>query len=414
MKKIKNILLLAGGDSTRFWPLQEKNIIYFLNKPLIQHQVESLKDYAKNIFIVVNKNNKKIIHNFLKEEIILEQNPILTGQAGAILSAKNKIKGEILIVNTNDIFNINNMPRLIDLACRQAGQSSQNKFDVILMAKKMTKYFPGGYLKIDKNKVLEIIEKPDPDKVPSDIVRLVVDYIKDFNQLIVALESIKPDKDDWYEQGLNYLIKKLDNVSYLLYKDYWLTIKYPWQVLAMMQFFLKKIIKNKIDKSAQISSHAKIVPPVFFGKNVKIGDFVKIVGPVYIGDNSIIGDYVMIRESQIGSNCLIGGYSEVTRAYVGNNVRLHRNYIGDSVLADNVLMGAGAVTANFRFDEQIIRSKIALNKISTGLNKFGSIIGTNAKIGCNSTLYPGIKIGNNSWIKPGNIISQDIKDNSII
>ena len=42
MRKIKNILILAGGDSTRFWPLEEKNLINFLGTPIIQYQVEQL------------------------------------------------------------------------------------------------------------------------------------------------------------------------------------------------------------------------------------------------------------------------------------------------------------------------------------------------------------------------------------
>ena len=150
------------------------------------------------------------------------------------------------------------------------------------------------------------------------------------------------------------------------------------------------------------------------GKNVKIAKTAKIEGPCFIGDNTIIGDFALVRQSHIGKNCLIGAYSEVTRSYLGNNVFLHRNYIGDSVLADNVLFGAGAVTANFRFDQQTIKSQINGKKLDTNLTKLGAIIGEGAKIGVNSTLLPGIKIGSKTYIAPGHTISEDVKDKMFV
>ena len=133
-----------------------------------------------------------------------------------------------------------------------------------------------------------------------------------------------------------------------------------------------------------------------------IGDFVKISGPVFIGDNSIIGDYSLIRESQIGEDCLIGSYSEIARSSIGNKVFLHRNYVGDSVLADKAMMGAQAVTANLRFDGETVKE--------TNLSKLGAVIGEESKIGVNATLTPGVKIGKKTWINSGEVVNQDVKD----
>lgn len=55
MKKIKNAIILAGGDSTRFWPLSQKNLYVFNGKPLIQHKIEKLLPYVEKIIIVTNK-----------------------------------------------------------------------------------------------------------------------------------------------------------------------------------------------------------------------------------------------------------------------------------------------------------------------------------------------------------------------
>ena len=57
MRKINNLLILAGGDSTRFSPLSEKNFMKFLGQELILHQIKDLMPYAQKIFVVSNKEN---------------------------------------------------------------------------------------------------------------------------------------------------------------------------------------------------------------------------------------------------------------------------------------------------------------------------------------------------------------------
>ncbi len=411
MSKIKNILIPAGGDSTRVWPLKDKILIKFLGKPLIQHQLENLSDYADKITIISNKNNKDKLIELVGQSgrnnwQVIEQNEGLDGQIGAVLSAKGKINGEVLIVGSTDIFNPKVLQLLID--------KSKEKKSPILLVKRVKDYFPGGYLKFEGERIVSIIEKPGKENVPSDIVKLVVDYLADFNEFINILENIKENTEGGYEEGLSLLIARTKNADYILHNDYWHALKYPWHVLPIMSFFLKKITKNTIKKGVFISKHAIINGPVFLGENVKIGDYAKIVGPTYIGNNSIVGDYSLVRESNIGNNCLIGGFSEVTRSYLADGVMLHRNYVGDSVIGEDVLMGAGAVTANFRFDQNEVKSQVGKEKINTNLTKMGTIIGSKTKIGVNATIFPGVKIGSQSLIAPGSVVDEDIEDNTFV
>ena len=384
MRKIKNILILAGGDSTRFWPLKNKPIFSFLGKPILLYLIEKLSCYGENIVVVCHSSFKEKLTSLFKDNItIISQDFKFTGMAGAILSAKNYISGEVLIVNGSDIFNFEILNKFID-------NIRKEKLEIETVSIKLNDYFPGGYLKIKDGKIIEIVEKPPPDKIPSQLIKLVIDYFSDFTSLTEAIEKAKTTKDDQYEQGLNFLLKTSKGNGYLLYDDFWYTLKYPWQVLSLMRFFLNKLPKDKIK----------------LGKNVKIGKSVKIVGPTYIGDNSIIGDYVLIRESHVGANCVIGSFSEVARSYIANNVSLHRNYVGDSVIDSNVLVGAGAVFANFRFDGEPIKN--------SGLKKLGAIIGEGSRIGVNTTILPGVKIGRNTFIGPGETIMKDVEDNKFV
>ena len=47
------VLVLAGGQSTRLWPLSDKNLIPVMGKPLIRHQLEGLAKFGFQDIIVV-------------------------------------------------------------------------------------------------------------------------------------------------------------------------------------------------------------------------------------------------------------------------------------------------------------------------------------------------------------------------
>jgi len=402
MRKIKNILILAGGDSTRFWPLTDKKNTSFLGEKLIDYQINFYKKWVENIFVISDTNQS--IYSKSAKYII--QNKKLSGQAGAILSAKNIIKGEVLIVNANDVFEPSILSNLIN--------SLSKKPNFVSLVKRIDRYFPGGYIKQINKKRFAIIEKPAPDQAPSDLVKMVVDYIIDFDLFIEILEKVDNKDDRWYETGLNELISQSDNNELVIYDGSWYSIKYPWQILPMMNFFLKQINGLQIHKTAKVSKTALIQGNVYLGKNVKVGDYTKIVGPCFVDEETVIGDYSLVRKSHIGKNCLIGSQCELVRSYLANDVYLHRNYTGDSVLGKGVLIGAGTVLANFRFDRKNVFVQLAERKTDTYLPKFGTVIGEKSKLGINCSVLPGVLIGKNTIVGPGSLIDKNINENQFV
>lgn len=413
MRKIKNALILAGGDGTRFWPLKGKTLFQFLGVPLIVYQVTELQKYAERITIIASRENATVISRLIEHLVSGENVQVIVqkegseGQAGAIMSAKNHINGETVIFNANDIIDYSLLEKI------SGAPIAKDK--IILAGKKMNEYFPGGYFKFgDEDNLVEIVEKPAPDKLPSNVTRLVVDYFSDISLIISAVESTRSKNDDHYEQAINKILSGKTERSYLIYEGYWNSLKYPWHVLTMMKTMLGKLKDKKISPTAKISKNAVLTGDIHIGENVRIGDFAKVVGPAYIGDNTVIGDYSLIRESQIGEDCLIGSYNEVARSYIGNKVFLHRNYVGDSVMSNESMMGSGAVTANLRFDGKTVSSEVNEEKIDTGLDKLGAIIGARSKIGVNSTLVPGVKIGDDCAVAPGEKVRFDLESKTYL
>jgi len=398
---LDTILILAGGDGDRFAPLSHKMAYRFNGRSLLLHIVEAISSYAKKTVVVVNAENRAAIETDLAGHTVtfVSQRENKGGMADAVLAAQRELGPQTLILNANDIVDFSIIPELVDKTLRE-----QSSFG--LLAKRVDEYFPLAYLKLKDERAVAIVEKPGADHMPSPYSALVVDFFPRVSELIACLKTSNAG-DDQYERAKNALMH-IKPATYVLYEKEWATIKYSWQVLAMQQFFFRKVSAQTIDPSAIIHKTAVIEGNVTVGKNVKIGAFVKIVGPCFIGNNVTVGDHTLIRESTIGDNSLVGSGCEVARSYLSDSVMLHRNYVGDSVLGAGVLMGAGAVTANYRFDKKTIQTPVKGSMVDSGNIKFGLIAGNNVKIGVNAVTYPGVKLAPNSRIIPGTVVTKDI------
>lgn len=159
-----------------------------------------------------------------------------------------------------------------------------------------------------------------------------------------------------------------------------------WEVLLKISGYIKNFSKES----------------VFVGENTTIEEGALIKGPAIIGKNCLIAHGAYIRENVIiGNNVKIGHSVELKNSIILNNSNIaHLNYVGDSVIGNNVNFSGGAITANFRLDGQNIKIKHENQKIETGLAKFGAIIGDSSRIGVNSVLNPGTILSKNSKIYP--------------
>lgn len=410
------VVVLAAGRSKRLKPIEDKNFLQFLGKPLLEHQLEQLlKIGLKDIVVVAGAHNMKNTQQLAKKMggifKVVEQKDLNDGMAGAVLAAEKLVKnGSMLIVSANDV---------VDGAIYQEllPALKQSDVDGFIVGKKMKDYFPGGYLKTNRKGLIEaIVEKPRPGTEPSKFVNLVIHYYQDSKKLYDALHQVKSKKDDRYEVALDHLIKAGLRLKMLPYNGNWLPIKYPWHILNVMDFFLERACDPKKLKAMniEIADTAVIKGQVFLEEGVKIFDNAIVIGPAYIGKNTVIAMNAMVRASHIGAHCVIGSSSEITRSYVGDKVWTHTNYIGDSIIGDNCAFGAGTVTGNLRLDERTIKVTIKDEKLDSQRIKLGLITGENVRCGINTSFMPGVKIGNNCFIGAGIVIAEDIEDNMFV
>ncbi len=399
------VVLPVAGEGERCWPLRHKQFLSFVGESLISrclHQLE--KAQFHRIVLVVNSQNRHLA------ETLISQFPSLSlsiveqkkgkGIGAAILSVSEIIQKRIVIISPHDVVEET-------LVADFATQIKKNP-EALVVGKTVSSYFPGGYLEIANGKVDRITEKPKPGKNPSDTVALVYYYFQDGKKLIDSIKSTINKGDDQFESAISDLLTGGLQMEHLSYKGYWGYLKYSWDVLSIMEFFLSRI--RPANEGARVEEGAKIIGNVHMEKGVVVHSGAVVSGPCFIGEGSIIGNNALVRNSHIGKHCMVGFGSEIARSYVGDSCWFHTNYVGDSVLSSNVSIGAGTVVANFRLDEKEIFSYIHGEKKATGRIKFGTAVGSHVRIGVQVSTMPGVKIGTNACVGPGVLVHKDIPD----
>lgn len=182
------------------------------------------------------------------------------------------------------------------------------------------------------------------------------------------------------------------NVKYLY--RYFDSFEYPWEVIKQIETYIKLIFENKPEGFTFITDN------ILVGENVEISESSELIGPAIIGSNTKIRHGAYIRGNVIiGENCVIGNSSEIKNSLLLNNVQVpHYNYVGDSILGNNVHLGAGVICSNLKTD----KSNIKINDIDTNMRKLGAMLGDGVDIGCGCVLNPGTIIGKNTTVYPLN------------
>jgi NDP-sugar pyrophosphorylase family protein len=142
---------------------------------------------------------------------------------------------------------------------------------------------------------------------------------------------------------------------------------------------------------------------IAIGRGTRILPGAVIEGPVRIGRDCEIRPGSYIRGGcWIGDGCVVGASSELKRAILLDRAKApHLNDVGDSILGEDVNLGAGTVLSNFRHDGREISIRLPDGRLPTGRRKLGAILGDGVLTGCNSVLHPGAVVGRETQIYPG-------------
>lgn len=170
-------------------------------------------------------------------------------------------------------------------------------------------------------------------------------------------------------------------------------IEYVWEALARLDVYAPKHATARVD--GRVSEGAWLSGSVFVASGAVVEPGAMVQGPTILGPGTVVRHGAYVRGYCVtGANCVIGHASEVKRAILLDGAQApHFNYVGDSILGNDVNLGAGTKISNLKNDGSSVEVDGPKGRVQTGLRKFGAVVGDRVQTGCNSVASPGTLIG---------------------
>ena len=417
MEKVVSIIL-AAGESKRIKSAKSKIFHKIADQSLISYVYATARNISsKNVIIVCNKKNiNQISKKFVHAKTVLQKK--LKGTADAVLCTKNilpKNKDVLILFGDTPLIQSRSIRRLIKTYNRSQSVGC-------LLIFKAKNPFGYGRVEIKDNIIIKITEEFQANR---DIKKinlcnsgtLICKQKFLFNNLKkITNKNIKKEK----------FITDIFEIAYKSNKPFRFSICNEKELngintredLINMDLSVQNEIKQKLIKKGvtilqpetvrvsydtKIAKDCTIEPFVVIKKGVTIRNNVTIkshsvIEKCIIGNDSIIGPSARIRPfSKIGNKVKIGNFVEIKNSTIKDSTSIsHLSYIGDSNIGKNVNIGAGTITCNY-----------------DGKKKNKTIIKDNVFVGSNSSLIAPLKIGSNSTIGAGSVITKNVPPNTL-
>lgn len=178
----------------------------------------------------------------------------------------------------------------------------------------------------------------------------------------------------------------------------------PWNSIADLNDVIERHLKT-LGPDYSVKEGVAIHKTALIGHNVTIKAPAIISEGCFVGSNSYLRNGVYLAPgAKVGISCEIK-----TSILLEDSAVAHFNFVGESIIGAEVNIEAGAVLANHynEREDDTVYVMLKGKRISTGLHKFGSIVGDGCRIGANAVLSPGTLLPPNSIVKRLQLIEQD-------
>ncbi len=370
-------VVMAGGEGTRLRPLtltRPKPLVPVCNKPIMEHIINLLhKQNFREIYVTLHYLADEIESAFgdggalgVKIKYSVEDIPL--GTAGSVGQLREHLKETFLIISGDALCDF-------DLTKAVKFHKEKNSLATLVLTQVQNPLEFGVVITEDDGQIVRFLEKPSWGEVFSDTVNTgiyilepaVFDYIEKDTQV------------DFSKDVFPRILEDGKPIYGYVAGGYWCDIGNLKQYLQAQFDVLENKVKVELSgkpqkgdvfvgDGSQIDAKAKILPPVFIGKNCQIRGKVHLDGFVVIGDNAIVEEGAQISHSVLGSNVYVGEHTEMTGSVVGSST--------------------------------VIKSKVVVSD--------GVVIGDNCRIEAGAQIKPSVKIWPEKFIEQGATVSMSL------
>ena len=389
-------IILAAGEAAHLSPFSETRPISMIGvagRTMLDNTFALLKSAGINdIFIVVGHKKDKLIerlqqqdHNGLNLHYVEQKRKLGIGHA--VMQVKNKISpGEYFLLLYGDTLTSENIFSKV--------QQSFHSFKcpVASICLPPSNQMFGNVFLNARMEITKIVEKPKGNNLGNYVLSGVFILPASFFKL---LESSGKSM----EKALKKVVAE-EGLRASMWEDEWLDVVHPWEILTANKMIMDSWQESSIAKTATLEANVTLQGIVRIEAGAIIKSGAVLEGPCCIGEGSYIGNNSLIRSyTSVGKKCSVGSGVELKNCVVMDNSQIGRlSFVGDSVLGENVDMGAGCMTVNRTVDWKPISVKNGKRPMGTGMTKLGAFLGDGVVVGAGNTLQPG------TVVAPGKIL----------
>ena len=432
-----DIIILAAGQGKRMQSNLPKVLQPLGNKPLLQHVIDTCSQIKKSKLHIVVGGQSKLIQSFVKAprstNWVLQRKQLGTGHAvKQTLPSLRPNSCVVVLYGDGPLVRIKTLKKLIS-------RTSGDNLSLLTFEASNPKGL-GRIIRQTNSKVVGIVEEKDASASERKITEvnsgIMATSSKNLKGWLPKLKNNNAAKEYYLTDVVsccNNEEKKITAIN-LGDSEELLGANDTQELQNLERIYQKEMAKSFMEKGVKFADVNRVDfrGEINIGKNVFIDINVVLQGSVSIGNDctisagAVIKDsklnkkvkvepYSVIENSQIGDNSAIGPFAhvgpgselekgvevgnfvEIKRSKIGKKTKAkHLAYIGDGILESEVNIGAGTIFVNY-----------------DGKRKNKTNVGSGAFIGSNSSRIAPLKIGKNSMIGAGSVITQDVPDNKL-
>ena len=396
-------VVMAGGLGTRMKSATPKHLHPLLGRRMVDWVVRAAQDAGVERIVVVASPDSA--GSFSGVEVAVQREPLGTGDA--VRSARGAlagVQGDVLVLN-GDVPGLEPevVRALVETHRREGASGTVLAFE----PEDLRSY--GRIVRDGDGRLARIAEAADAS--PEELaLREVNSGIYVFRSdklwpLLDRLQAHNAQGELYVTDTLGLLVGDGDTVAVH-------TAPVAWEAegintRAELAFVAAKL-RDRVNEAHMLAGVTIVDPAttwieadVEIEPDVTIHPFTVIRGSVRIAMGAQLGPFAYIRPgTDLGEGVKIGTFVEIKRSRVGARTKIpHLSYIGDAEIGEDTNIAAGNITANFPHEQ--------------GKPKGTTRIGSNVRTGVDNTFNAPVDIGDDAWIAPGSVITDDVPPGSL-
>jgi bifunctional UDP-N-acetylglucosamine pyrophosphorylase / glucosamine-1-phosphate N-acetyltransferase len=396
-------VVMAAGLGTRMRSATPKHLHPLLGRRVVDWVIAAAREAGAAPIVVVASPQTR--DGFAGLDVAVQKEPLGTGDAvRAARSQLGSTSGDVLVLSGDTpLLTPDVLHGLLETHRREGAAATVLSFE----PSDPRSY--GRLVRDGQSRLARIVEAADatPDELDLHEVNSSI-YVFAAEKLWPALERLQPHNAQgelYLTDAISFLVGDGDPVAIHVAPD---PIEAEGINTRAELAAAAAALRDRINEAHMLAGVTIVDPQstwidvdVAIEPDVTIHPFTVVRGDVRIASGVEIGPFAFIRPgTSVGESAKIGAFVEVKKTAIGARTKIpHHSYLGDAEIGENTNIAAGNITANFKHE--------------AGRPKATTRIGSNVRTGVDNTFDAPVEVGDDAWLAPGAVITDDVPPGSL-